>query len=180
MRIGKRIELVQEPNGITAQIKTPKYIFLLVFLPIWLIGWTFGGISAIGQIIHGNEAQGFLMIWLCGWFVGEVLVASIWAWNAFGYEVVSIRSGLLSTKREIFGFTITRKQFPVHELSDLRAVGFFGSMLSLESGLAYWGLTGGTVAVDHRTKTHRFGIHLEEQEAKALVGELKPYFSRNI
>jgi hypothetical protein len=175
MNIGKRIELSKQLGGITARIKTRKNIFLLIFLPIWLTGWTFGGIAAITAVLIGTNETGFLIFWLCGWFIGETFAISAWLWNACGQEVVSINRGLFEYKRELFGQSITKKSIPIKELSNLRAAGVYGSMWSFGHSMSQWGFGGGVVAVDQGWETYRFGIGLEEKEAMALVAELKPY-----
>lgn len=175
MNIGKRIELSKELGGIIARIRTRKHVFLLIFLPIWLTGWTFGGISAITAIVKGTNETGFMIMWLCGWFFGEMFALTAWLWNAFGQEVVSINRGLFEYRRELFGQAITKKIVPVKELSNLRATGVFGSQWSSANAMAQWGFSGGVIAVDKGWDTYRFGIGLEEKEALALVTELKPY-----
>jgi hypothetical protein len=175
MNIGKRIELLKELNGVTARIKTRKNVFLLLFLPFWLAGWTFGGVAAITAVLSGENEAGFLIIWLCGWFAGEVFAISAWLWNAFGQEVLSIGPGLFTYKRELFGYALTKKAIPMRELSNLRAAGVYGSMWSFSNSMAQWGFTGGTVAIDQGWDTHRFGIGLEEKEAGTLVEELRPH-----
>src|SRR3954467_14967458 len=109
MNIGKRIELLKDLSGVTARIKTRKNMPLLIFLPIWLTGWTVGGVAAITAVLSGNDETGFLIIWLCGWFVGEISALSTWLWNAFGQEVVSIGNGMFIFKRELFGYAVTKK-----------------------------------------------------------------------
>jgi hypothetical protein len=180
MKIGNRIEILQEFDAITARIKTPKHIFLLLFLPVWLIGWALGGLSALKLAIKGQGLPIFLLIWLGAWLVGVILVATVWLWNAFGYEIVSIRSGFFSFRREIFRLAFTRKEIFIYDLSNLRTAGVFGAASSRGRGLAQWNLTGGTVAIGHDNKTLKFGIGLEEQEAKALVAQLAPYIPRKI
>ena len=177
MIIGERITIAKEPDGITAFIKTKKQIFLLLFLPFWLTGWTFGGFAAITALLRGHDSSAFLIFWLCGWFAGEVFAICAWFWTAFGREVVSIRKGFFIHKREVFGYGIT-KALPASELHNLRAAGFFGSLFSWGASMAQWGFSGGTAAVDSREGPYRFGIGLEENEAVALVNELKPYLTR--
>lgn len=49
----------------------PVRYFIVVFLFIWLGGWSFGLISVIEQITSSSSpANYFLIFWLCGWSVG--------------------------------------------------------------------------------------------------------------
>jgi hypothetical protein len=70
-QIGKRIRI----DGSEIRISSPKNIFMLLFMPIWLCGWTIGGFTTISQVISmpANEAW-FLLFWLCGWVFGEIFV----------------------------------------------------------------------------------------------------------
>jgi hypothetical protein len=42
--------------------------------------------------------------------------------------------------------------------------------------MAYWGITGGTVAFDYENKARRFGINLNEDDANQLVRTIKDRF----
>jgi hypothetical protein len=134
------------------------------------------GILVLTQLARGKpDGEGaFLIVWLVMWAVGELFVAYTWLWNAFGKESVRVFSGLLTIKHDMLGLGRTRT-FQIHEISNLRAVGLFGSMLSGASSMAYWGISGGTVAFNYRGKTHRFGIQLEEDEALGVIERLRPY-----
>lgn len=170
----------KELEGITARIRTRKNIFLLIFLPFWLTGWTFAGVATITAIFNGTQEKGFLIIWLCGWFIGELFTICAWLWNAFGREVVSVGRGWFEYRRELFGQAITKEAIPVKELSNLRAAGFYGDMWSFSNSMSAWGFSGGVIAVDRGWDSYRFGIGLEEKEAVALVAELKPLIPESI
>jgi hypothetical protein len=174
MNIGNRIEIVKELDDVIVHIKPRKHIFLLLFLPVWLTGWTFGGIAAMAAVARGESQGGFLILWLCGWLVGEIFASIAWLWNAFGREVVILSKGFFTYKRELFGTALTAKTVSIQKLSNLRATGFFSSMWSMSYSMAQWGFTGGTIAVDEGWDTYRFGNGLEEKEAVALVEAVKP------
>jgi hypothetical protein len=104
-------------------------------------------------------------------------VVYVWLWAAFGKEVIFIGQGLLTVKREILGFG-RKKEIQLSELSNLRAAGRFGSPESWNNNFAQFGISGGTIAIDSRGKTQRFGINLEEGEANAVVKEIEPYLGK--
>jgi hypothetical protein len=168
-QMGKRIKIL----GSEIRISSPKNIFMLIFLPIWLTGWTIGGAFAIKQVISGeSEEVWFLLIWLCGWIVGETFALYAFLWGVFGFEVITVELGSLRIKRSILGYGLSRN-YEISKLSNLRASGFFGSMMSWSAGMAYWGLSGGTIAFDYEGKTRRFGISLNENDSNQLVDALK-------
>jgi hypothetical protein len=109
MTNGTRLSTVRDNRGITVTIKADKHWLILIFLTVWLTGWTFGGVAAIYALaIHVNPDP-FLIFWLCGWIVGEALVILICLWQAFGRGVITIRQGTFIHKREVFGRGLARK-----------------------------------------------------------------------
>ena len=172
-QISNRIRI----DGAAIYVASYKKAFLLFFLPIWLIGWTIGGIAVFSSVISGkaNEAIFFMLLWLCLWLLGELFALYAFLWNAFGFEIISVQSGILTIKKSIFGYGPI-KQYHTSNISNLRASGFFGSMMSWTGNMAYWGLTGGTVAFDYKNKTYHFGISLQEKEAKQVVENMKNLF----
>jgi len=171
-QLGDRITVLHIARGIAVQVKSKKQISLL-FLPVWITVWTIGGVTAIKALLTG-QAPGFLIFWLCGWVVGETLAVYTFLWTAFGKEVISVDQGILTIKKDLFGYGF-KKELPIHELNNLRTSAPFGSTWSNRQ----WGISGGTVAVDQNYKTHRFGISLEEPEARALVKELRSYLPKS-
>jgi hypothetical protein len=121
-----------------------------------------------------KEPQLFLAVWLVGWLAGEVFAVVAWSWLAFGEEIVAVREGVLAIEKRIGPLALARS-YPVHEAGNLRAVGWFGSRMSFSDSMRPWGLSGGTVAFDHRGKTVRFGIGLDEKEARSVADELGPH-----
>ena len=172
-KIGKRISV----SASEIRIASPKNIFILIFMPVWLIGWTIGGAAAIWQIVSGQAKDAwFLLIWLCGWLAGESFVLYAFLWGAFGYELLTGEHGVLNIKRSIFGYG-TSKIYEITKISNLRAAGFFATAMSWSFSMAYWGLSGGTVAFDYDGKARRFGINLNEDDANQLVTIMKSRFN---
>ena len=97
---------------------------------------------------------------------------------AFGQEVVSVQQGVLGVERRIGSLGITNT-YPLHECTGLRASGWFGSPFSSSASLRPWGLSGGTIAFECNGKTVRFGLGLEEAEARSVVSELARYVRPN-
>jgi hypothetical protein len=166
------VRIEQSVAGPTVRVRAPRNWGALIFLPIWLAGWTFGGVLAIGSFLR--EPQLFLGVWLLGWAAGEAFAVLAWSWAAFGEEVLTIGERVISVAKRIGPFQKARSH-PLHEASDIRAAGWFGSPTSFSDSMRPWGLTGGTLAFDHSGKPVRFGIGLNEHEARQLAAELAPY-----
>ena len=173
----KRVRITREPAGITAQVKARKQVFLTIFLPIWLTGWTIGGIAALTALLSGSNREPFLMVWLVGWLVGETMAVIIFFWTTFGEERISISNGMFTYQRHVFGIG-PKRQYSLQELFNVRAAGYFGALDGFNSALVQYGMKGGTVAVDNRHgEAIRFGIALNEYEAQNLAAALQPYFA---
>src|SRR5450631_4372375 len=96
-----RATMSESPDGLLITIPARKNWFLILFMAFWLVGWFFGEVTAINQIIrghlpHGTNLKGglpigvnlFLLVWLGGWTIGGAFAVVIWLWNFAGFEKV--------------------------------------------------------------------------------------------
>jgi hypothetical protein len=82
----------------------------LVFLSIWLLGWTFGGIEAWLAVTRADPGgAAFLIFWLCGWFFGECAVVCIIAWKLFGHVWLAVTPGELEERSQLGRFSQTKR-----------------------------------------------------------------------
>ena len=181
--IGGRISFRRRVDRLELHISSKKDTFELLFLPVWLVGWSFGGAVAISAITGGkvpNDDLPFIVAWIAFWFTTELLKIFTILWGMFGREIVVLDSEELKVGRKIFGRGLTG-YFPTEEITSLRAFGAFGgSRLSFRDSLplwGLWGLSGGVLAFDHRNKTHRFGIKLDEDDATRLASVLNEFLN---
>ena len=174
--MNSRINRLPTIGGVELQIAAKKEWSNLLVLPVWLVGWTFGGFMAAKSVIYPSPSTPrlFISLWLIGWALGETWAAYQLLWSAFGKEVVKVQQGFLTIKRDILGFGSTRS-FLTDTVTNLRASGFFPSNSYWENYFAQIKLAGGTVGFDVQGKTHRFGIQLTESEARNVVEGLKPH-----
>lgn len=89
---GRTLEIVYRRRGMGC---------LVLFLAVWLTGWTFGGAFAIRQLL--TDWQPFLLVWLTGWVVGEALVAFALSWLLFGRTVITLDAHELRVEKLLFG-----------------------------------------------------------------------------
>ena len=171
-----RIQQLQTASGTELHILAKREWGALIFIPLWLAFWTFGGIMAMKWVIHPGSStpRAFICLWLAGWLFGEVWATYSWFWTAFGKEIVTIREGALSIKRDILGYGRARS-FPVGNVSNLRASGWFPSNSYWANYLVQLKLAGGTVGFDFHGQVKKFGIQLTEPEAQEVVRVLKPH-----
>ncbi|MGY2733051.1 hypothetical protein ACVWYO_000725 [Sphingomonas sp. UYP23] len=88
-----------EPRGLRHTVETIDGVerlripirrqwFMVLFLPLWLVGWGFGWFSAAMQISQHFDT--FLAVWLCAWTVGGIFAGGILFGQLFGAELVSV------------------------------------------------------------------------------------------
>lgn len=57
-----RFRVEQTADGEQIKIRAARPIFPMLFLPVWLTGWTIGGIAAMTALVI--KFQPFLLFWL--------------------------------------------------------------------------------------------------------------------
>lgn len=70
--MGRRVLKLPSTSGFELYILAQKEWGSLIFLPVWLVFWTFGGILAMKWILHPgpSTSRAFLILWLAAWVVG--------------------------------------------------------------------------------------------------------------
>ena len=158
--MSSRVAVLHRPGAVEVRLAMRKSWLILVALTFWIVAWTIGGAMVIASLVAGNlHEAGFLSIWLVMWLLAEVFVGLAWLWHVFGREVATVSSETLSIKRDVFGLGPGRA-YNTSQVTNLRALRYFGSFTSWSFGMVTWGLSGGTVAFGYRGKTHRFSILL--------------------
>ena len=70
-----------------------------------------------------------------------------------------------------------RKEFGLSYLRNMRTNAYGGyNPFDFSSAGRFWGFSGGTIAFDYGAKTYRFGIGLDESEARHIVAKVKEQF----
>lgn len=155
---GPHIERTAE--GLRVTMRAPRSGCLIAFLGVWLAGWTFGGIEAMGALFSAssllNVVSLFLLLWLAGWIVGEVAVAVFLAFLLNGAEIVTVDGEALSQRAEAFGYGYTRR-WPLEHVTNLRPVSSEG------------GTPRDLIAFDFAGSTVRFGSGLNETDARRVA-----------
>ncbi len=117
-----RFSLESIPGGVQAIVPARRNWFVLLFMIAWLVGWFFGEISAIGQLLSPNEKapQLFMAAWLTGWTIGGVFAFCAVLWQLAGRELISITSSSLEHRIETLGIARSRV-YKIGEIKNLRA-----------------------------------------------------------
>jgi hypothetical protein len=96
-----RFEVERTPDGERIRINARRQIFAMLFLPLWLTVWTFGGVAAISQL--ATRFEPFLVLWLCGWAVGWVAASATLVWMVTGSETLRAVGGDLEYSHHALG-----------------------------------------------------------------------------
>ena len=178
VEVGKGRTLINNlPSGIELIIPSRKNLFLIFFLAFWLVGWGVGEVSAIESIINSKPETPvlFMVAWLGGWTAGGAFAISAWLYNIKGKEVVRIDRLELKHIRDYVIFKRS-KEYELAHVKDLRALASSSSMFNFNTGMEFWGFTGGNIAFDYGHNTYKFGTGLDEAEAKHIVETIKHRF----
>src|SRR5688572_28836534 len=113
-----RYRLESDASGERIRIPARKFVFAMLFLPVWLTGWTVGGIVAITELLTTFSL--FMLVWLSFWAVGWVAAAGTLAWMAFGSETLRVAGEDLEVGHHMLGWS-RRKVYRGREVRRLCA-----------------------------------------------------------
>lgn len=183
---------VQElENGIRVTLPSKKNAFRLVWFGLWLLVWGYmaGSIFYVWAVLIG-VATGLLgdtssdsnpavlmsivcilpfLIALLG--VGGVVIYSF-LWQIVGKEIIEANANLMTLTRQIFGWKKSG-EYSSEMVRDLRVnpqqPSAFAPIRSFQKLVGQDGL----IAFDYGAKTFRFGLEIDEAEAKQIVSVLQ-------
>ncbi len=167
---GKARFQIDLDDGQTIRIRAVRQVFPLLFLPVWLAGWTVGGVVAIHQLL--TEFEPFLAIWLCAWALGWVFAAGTLVWMIGGVETLRVVQGDLETamvcgpwsRRKLYQGAVIRDLKPSHQDPMLARFQFSGPFAMKASG---------AIQFSYGARSVRVGQGLDETEAQLLVEHLR-------
>jgi hypothetical protein len=169
----RRSTVRQANEGLEVLIPAKRNPFLILFLTAWLVGWCFGEVFAIRELLTGhNEAPDlFLGVWLVMWTVGGGAALYAWLWMVKGVEVILLRSDTLAIRRDVLGFGRT-KEYDLSHVRNLRVAPNNWNPYDWSGAMQFWGVGGGLVAFDYGSRTFRFAASVDEAEARDIVNQL--------
>jgi hypothetical protein len=162
-----RFRIVRDAGGEHIRIAARRQWFALLFLPVWLTGWTIGGGAAILALF--TEFQLFLLVWLIGWAAGWLFAAGTIAWMLAGAETIRVTGGDLEIAHRIAGLS-RRWLYRGGEVRRLRAAE--ASAWPMRGGLQVPLLPpfgGGALRFDYGARTIHVAPSLDAAEARLIV-----------
>ena len=155
------------------QVRIPmrRNWFVLLFLPIWLTGWTAGGIAAISALFI--DFHWFLLLWLCGWVFGWVYAALALAGQLWGAETIDASHGDLTIRDRIWPFVKTRR-YRASDIRNLQAATKPKEYPGMrEFRIAYWTpRKSGAVSFDYGSETVYCATEVDPPEGREIAAWL--------
>jgi hypothetical protein len=133
MTASERINIIEEADGITVQIRPKKVWAVVVHMMFMLVVLLVGGLLIIYHLSKREQAIGsFTTVWLFILAVFGVIYIPAFLWNLFGQEIISIRGGVFTHKLAAGEYGI-KKTFQADELSTCAPRAF--SMTASKNGM---------------------------------------------
>jgi hypothetical protein len=171
-------------------IPARKNWITLIFLGVWLTGWLFGELFALGVLFSslgsflfrifnirvfdifefdggiGSAFAGvFILVWLTMWTVGGYGAGRTFLWQLAGREVVEVSRTSIKLSRPIFGLGRV-KEYQAAEIADLR-------LLRGDGRAGKKSMAGpNQLGFDYEFDTVEFGGGLTGREAEAILEEI--------
>jgi hypothetical protein len=147
----------------------------IVFLSLWLVGWTIGEISVLLKMLNGSGNDFFLLFaWFMGWTFGGAWAWTKLLWNLFGREIVVVEGAAFWIRWAVGKRGVTR-EFDLAHMENLR-VDLSPSRTDYKYRKAHNGLPSayfiGPVVFDYGAKSYRFGQGVNEPEARQIVAAI--------
>ncbi len=158
-------------DGEVLTIPAVRNIFVMIFLSVWLAGWTVGGIGAIGALLLTFEP--FLVFWLMGWALGWLAASSTLAWLYTGKQILRFRGQDLEVCLKVFGF-VWPKVYQGREIRELSVAQLDQWPMRRGPQLPF-GILGGSGAVQftYGARTRFLAPGMDQAEAARIVEWLK-------
>ena len=172
--IGKRISIKRKENEVSIVIISLKEKTKNVLLTIYLVLWSLSGIVVFSQLLvmPDKNTQLALFVWLCFWAYFEVKIFRAFMWRKFGVEKIKLRENKFLYKRDRAGKG-TIKTYEYDFMKELRYMEPKENSFFENINNSYWVIAGERLAFDYYGKEIKFGIQLEEADAKGLLKLIK-------
>lgn len=168
--ICNRVRIDHPKDAMTITVRSILRLGKLAFISVWLSGWSYGGILALGVLLFGNSDSGrnfFIALWLIPWAAGFAFGAFMFLWILWGREQLTIDNSSITKRISVRLFTRTWN-YDLVNVSNIRKTPDLSEFLSQSNLENPFGKTG-RIAFDHNDETVTFGAGLDEAEADFLL-----------
>jgi len=168
--IGKRISMRRSENELSIVILSSVDKLKNRLLILWLLLWSISGLIVLSQyfVMPDPDTKTAIIVWMGFWAYFEYKIFQAYLWRKSGKEKIKIQEKKLLYKRDVSGRGKIRF-FETDFIKDLRLIepkenSFFESLNN-----SYWVIAGEKLAFDYYGNEVKFGLQLEEVDAKALI-----------
>lgn len=159
-------KFAMDDDGTTLTIRIGSFQWsnlpVIIFLIVWLGGWTMGEVFALTTLFGGDTpwfVNGFLLFWLVMWTIGGGFAMLSLLKLIGGSERIEIGRGLLKISRSFILFSRSR-QFDVFRITGLR--------LDPQKQNRLNPFNNGAFRFDYDMKEIRFGAGLSDADKKQV------------
>lgn len=168
--IGKRVSMKRSENELSIVILSSVDKLKNRLLILWLLLWSISGLIVLSQyfVMPDPNTKTAIIVWMGFWAYFEYKIFHAYLWRKSGKEKIKIQEKKLLYKRDVSGRGKI-KTFETDFIKDLRLIepkesSFFESLNN-----SYWVIAGEKLAFDYYGNEVKFGLQLEEADAKALI-----------
>lgn len=168
--IGKRISIKRTENELSIVILSLVNKLKNRFLFLWFILWSISGLIVLSQyfIMPDPNTKTAIIVWMGFWAYFEYKIFHAYLWRKSGKEKIKINDTKFLYKRDVSG----RGKIKTYEtdfIKDLRLIEPKENSFTESLNNSYWVIGGEKLAFDYYGKEIKFGLQLDETDAKALL-----------
>ena len=163
-------------RGLRIIIRAERWIPLMLFLPVWLVGWGAGLKYSVGLLttVPGPPSGLilFMAVWIPMWIGGGLWADRTLAWMLGGLEEIEIDESFIRVRRHVLGLG-RRRAFERRNAEHLRTVPAPGNVPDFFGGRRP---LGGSLAFDYGARTVRIAEGSDEAEARRVLARIQERF----
>jgi len=156
-----RSAILEEPGALRIRIPLRRTFLVILFLPVWLAGWSYGGWETGHRLFR--QFDWFSFFWMGGWVLGECWAIYWFLRTVTGWDLLNAFAECLAVKKTTLGLGVTKNYRPT-DIRNLR----FQPQLQKARGSRPAG-----IAFDYGAKTVVFGDGIDEVEGNQLISLIK-------
>ncbi len=173
-KIGNRISTIEKNNVLSIVIygQYEKWKTWLLFL--WLLAWTVCGLIFLTYLfsMQDRQAKIYFMALLSFWAYFEYKIGKALMWRRSGQEKLWLKDGVFHYQRAINGKGKVY-EYQIETIQDLRVEPIESLSWVEQMNNSFWVISGERLVFNAQSKQVRFGLQLQESEAKQLLKLLK-------
>jgi hypothetical protein len=167
-----RVTIRETDDGLGIHNPTRRQMPLIIFLLLWLGGWSFGEYFALSEIFSSGTplaADLFLIFWVTFWTLGGLAAWWFVLWQMFGVEQLFITGG--AVVHEIGLWKLRRRR--VFALDEVSGFDLSGQQTAANS-------TSRAISFKAGSKAHGFGVGMSREEAETALAAIRRHLPQKV